>query len=144
MPNTTSITKAVKTCLFATLLIFPALMTGCSKEPGAKIPGQPVTIVLTHGEDIVSEGMVDLIEGGGGATLNSQGEAIFQNVPFGEYKVVVIPPSGNADPPPVGQTLAKAPPAKNIPEKFQSDTTTPLSLKVESGGETRFEFDLKP
>ena len=119
------------------------LITGCEEQRGPSHAGQGISISIRMDGKPVTEGQVDLSGPGGGAALNGEGLAQFKHVPFGEYRVMVIPPQPDAIPREPGAGGPESPKIK-IPRQFQAEETTPLSIFVEAGQPTTFEFDLKP
>ena len=121
---------------------------GCNNATGRPLdPGKPVVIRFSYDGDPITEGAVDLSGMGGGTTLTSTGEAVFEYVPFGTYQVVIHPKIEPAsvippDAPPARSTSEKSTKIK-IPQRFRDELTTPLQIKVHENGADRFEFDLK-
>jgi len=118
------------------------LGAGCGHEPGPSHPGESISITIDFEGEPVTSGQVDLSGQGGGAPLDADGTAHFKHVPFGEYKVMVIPPQPGAIPLESGE-LAPEPVKIKIPRQYQAEETTPFSISVQSGQPTSFLFDLK-
>ncbi|UUO08281.1 hypothetical protein M4951_08155 [Blastopirellula sp. J2-11] len=124
------------------------LCLGCGPSLGRPLdPGKPIVIQILSGGSPIDEGLIDLSGAGGGAKITSNGEANFEHVPFGAYKVVVHPPMDLSNVAPLDNSdqlpVAKKAQSSLIPRKFQSEQTTPLQIEVTEGDADRFEFDLK-
>lgn len=132
------------------LILAAALMiVGCRDAGNRPPPGKAISIVIKLDGQPLTSGQVDLSGAGGGGTLNEAGVAEFKHVPFGEYKVVVVPVismdsviptesgSGAAKPESKTQRFAA------IPKQYQDEATTPLLIKVDADSDARYELELK-
>lgn len=120
---------------------------GCGPSLGRPLDaGKPIVIQILSSGVPLQAGRIDLSAAGGGATLSPSGIGNFEHVPFGTYKVVVLPPDdlSNIAPPADGalRAAAKKPAKGSIAKKFQHEHSTPFSIEVTERGESRFEFDL--
>lgn len=130
------------------VLFVSLLCLGCNNSTGRPLdPGKPIVIQITYDGDPIAEGNVDLTGMGGGAPLTPSGEAAFEHVPFGNYRVIVQPPHLLSDviPPetPPERRVSNKPPKTTIANKFRNEQTTPLEINVQEGKADRFAFDLK-
>ncbi|UUO08279.1 hypothetical protein M4951_08145 [Blastopirellula sp. J2-11] len=121
---------------------------GCNNSTGRPLdPGKPIVIQFLYDGVPIPEGETDLSDMGGGTPLTPNGEAIFDHVPFGTYRVVLHPKANLTEviPPetPPERSAVKRPPKSLIPPKFRDEQTTPLQIEVTEGDADRFEFDLK-
>jgi hypothetical protein len=124
------------------------LLTGCDSGPAT---GEVRGKVTFKGQP-VKEGTVTLIpkakEGGSSyeATIGADGSfSVPTPVVVGEYLVEVKPPIIYVDTDP-GKS-PKAPmekPAKDVPNKYRQQGTTPLTADVKAGKNGEFVFDMKP
>ncbi len=131
------------------LLLVGLLVVGCRDAGNRPPPGKSISIVIQLDGKPLTSGQIDLSGSGGGGSLNEAGAAEFKRVPFGEYKVVVVPvismesviptESGTASLKPESKTQRFA----TIPKEYQDEATTPLLIKVDADSESRFEFELK-
>lgn len=120
-----------------------ALSIGCDHEPDNLKPGAPVSISILSAGQPVTAGQVDLSGQGGGTVLDAQGLASFTHVPYGTYRVIVLPPEQDPVPPEPGAAAPPtAAPAKAM-AKFRDEKTTPLSITVAQDSENVFKFDLQ-
>lgn len=124
------------------------LFLGCDSAAGRHGgAGKPIVIQISRDGAPVSSASVDLSGQGGGAALSDAGEAKFAHVPFGSYRVVVVPqiPLDSIIPPenPEDAAPIAREPAIEIPRKFRDEQTTPLEIEVGAGAPDRFEFDLQ-
>ena len=121
---------------------------GCNNANGRPLdPGKPIVIQFLYDGTPIPEGAVDLSGMGGGTTLTPSGEAVFEHVPFGNYRVVVHPKIQEASviPPemPTASPTVDRPQVIPIPRNFRDEQATPLQIEVQADGPERFVFDLK-
>lgn len=62
-------------------------------------------------------------------------------LPLGEYQVIVGPPPSDQAMGPAGRAPSEIQPPSTIPERYQQLSTTPLSLKVQTG-KNQFDIEL--
>lgn len=134
--------RALFTPAVALLCVF-SVLTGCGPSEPEKVIGT-VTLIVTYDGKPVTEGSVNMIEIGTSksatGSLNETGTVKMENVEVGNYTVSILPPP----PPPADPDQPPAPMKKydSIPQKFRSETTTPLKAEVKEGA-NEFQFDLK-
>tara|TARA_R110002111_G_scaffold144910_2_gene211241 strand:- start:46860 stop:47294 length:435 start_codon:yes stop_codon:yes gene_type:complete len=128
--------------LSAFLSVF-CVFAGCGPSEPEKVIGT-VAISVTHAGKPVTEGSVSMIEIGSSksayGTLNETGNITIENVEVGNYTVSILPPPL----PPADPSQPSVPMKKylNIPDKFRSETTSPLTAEVKEGA-NEFQFELK-
>ena len=119
------------------------VLCGCTYEPDNQQPGRAISITVLSGGQRVTAGQVDLSGHGGGSSLNDQGMAIFNHVPYGKDQVMILPPEQSPVPAEPGQTVPPAVATTSIPRQFLSEKTTPLTIDVNAEGERDFTVDLQ-
>ncbi len=117
------------------------LLAGCGQTPHSNKPSGNLTVKVTYGGEPVTIGTVFLMSHetglGGGANLNEEGIAQIRAVPLGDYIATVGPPELDLTDPNPQQVDYP-----NIPQKFRSDSTSPLRATVAPENAT-IEFELK-
>lgn len=133
----------IRVMMIPALLMFVCTFAGCGSSEPEKVIGT-VTISVAHDGKPVTEGTVNMIEIGSSksatGTLNETGNLTLENVEVGKYTVSILPPPlppADPDQPPV--PIKNYP---NIPDKYRSETTSPLSAEVKEGT-NEFQFELK-
>ncbi|QDV70813.1 hypothetical protein Poly24_45460 [Rosistilla carotiformis] len=116
---------------------------GCDHEPDYLHPGEAVSITILSGGQPVPAGQLNLSGQGGGATLDPQGVASLEHVPYGTYQVTLLPPEVDPVPPEPGSAPSAVATPTPFPKKFASAKTTPLSITVAEGTENSFTLDIK-
>ena len=146
MPNTCELVSRSR-CPGAPLLLGLACLVvagfGCTAErpaPTAKVEG-----TVTFGDQPVAAGEVVFMTKGTGFAATAPVVAgkfkMESPIEEGVYTVLVTPP-----PPPPPDPLNPLPPPqdpKDIPEKYRSEVTSPLTASVEAG-ENKVSFNLEP
>ena len=130
-------------------MLFFMILTGCGRSDGPRL-GQVSGTVTLNGKP-VSNGVVTFMseEGfGASAPLNAEGNYTLRSqygvgIPLGNYKVIVAPPSAQAQDlaAPSGQPTAQT--ASEIPKKYHEFATSGFEFKIERGKQ-EFDLDLTP
>lgn len=133
------------------LLLVAILAAGCSsgKETGY-VAGK-----VTLGDKALTQGSVRFENAKAGvsvnASLQSDGTYVARThdrdgLPPGNYKVAVTPSTfGDGETPlAVDPSATARAPQSEIPQKYRSTATSPLSATVEAGDNPPFDFDLTP
>jgi len=123
------------------------LAFGCgSTEPAGRVGGK-----VTYKGAPVNEGVVVISDSSTGAAAEAQigSDGVYTitpqkgGLPPGDYKVTVAPPEipapagdGSSEP----GTIPK--PVDNIPQKYRSPTTTPLTLTIKDG-DNQFDISMQ-
>ncbi|HBN74365.1 MAG TPA: hypothetical protein DD473_00800 [Planctomycetaceae bacterium] len=114
------------------------MISGCAPTPGSSRPTGAVKVRVTIEGAEITTGLVQFTNSANGissaAELDVEGTASLSDVVVGSYQVVIIPPS----PEPGDPELMDY---NNIPERYRSFNTTPLTAEVTSG-DNKFEFAL--
>ena len=133
--------RTVLSCLVATILWFVAGCGGGSGQPkSASVSGK-----VTFQGQPVTEGRLTFMSAisAGAVEITSEGTYLLtEGVPPSKYKVVVTPPS-ITKPPMVGESAPAMKNYANIPEKYRSETSTPLFADIKAGDNT-VDLELKP
>ena len=114
---------------------------GCRHDPHSDKPTGGLVVKVTYGGEPVTEGYVSLTNSatglGGGGEIGADGTARLEGIAVGEYVVTVSPPVVTNDPNPDQSKYSK------LPQKFRSDTTSPLKATIDEGTRDELVIDLK-
>jgi hypothetical protein len=118
-------------------------MAGCGSSADETGPTGAVTIQVNYGGEPVAGASVQIVVPGTAksafADLDEVGSVSIPGVQTGTYTVSVMPPAPEAPDPEKPSPPQTFP---NIPQKFRTETTSPLKAEVKEG-DNSFEFDLK-
>jgi hypothetical protein len=132
--------KNVSSCLLMTVLLFAGCGGGTSQPKSASVTGK-----VTFQDKPVTEGRLTFMSNISASSVEVTSEGTYlltEGVPPGKYKVVVTPPS-ITKPPMVGEPAPVMKKYDNIPEKYRSETSTPLFADIKDGDNT-VDLELKP
>ena len=119
------------------------VLVGCSGSSGRDEPTGTVSGSVTYKGNPVASASIFFVNPeagtGGGGTLDSEGKFAFSKpIPTGEYKVFLGPPEEQLMPD--GQP--KQGPAPKVPQKYLSEATTDVTVKVNEG-DNQLPIELK-
>ena len=125
--------------------LFALILTGCTGD-GTQAR-YTVTGKVTHQGQPVEKGMIQFENPAAGQSNSSplgSGGTYTLDVPAGDYKVTVFPPTimGKASADSPADEIAD-PSVKNIPSKYRVILSSPLAAQVDKDKRS-FDFDLKP
>lgn len=116
-------------------------ISGCGS--GDSKPSVKVTGEITYEGKPVTEGEVSFeAQDGAAATvsLDSEGKFEIEQLPVGEYAVSVTPPPITEAP---TEANVKIKTYENIPDGYQTISTSDFRAEVDDEGENHFKFDMK-
>lgn len=136
--------------LSALLTILALLLPGCSGPETGHVAGK-----VTVGGKALTQGTVLFEDAKAGISVNAklQNDGSYtvktfdrDGLPPGTYKVAVTPSTfGDGDAPLVTDPAAQAPTSRSeIPQKYRTTATSPLTATVKIGANEPFNFDLTP
>lgn len=128
----------------AAALLAMTLPLGCGG--GSDQVTTSVVIEITADGQPVTKGSVNLANPeagtGGGGELDESGKVTIETVPMGEYTVTVLPPEPDPTPPEPGAPAPPNPDDGTIPQKYRSESTSPLRATV-TEDDNKFQFALE-
>lgn len=136
--------KKFRSGSLAFLLLAGFALAGCGprEQPSGIVTGK----VESEGKPVTSGRVVFSSEEQGiNRSINLQADGTFQStasLPTGNYRVYLLPPD-QGDVPPGLPGEQKIPKLENVPQKYQSEKSTDLTVTIEKGG-NNLTLDLKP
>ncbi|MHC2070415.1 carboxypeptidase-like regulatory domain-containing protein [Bremerella sp. T1] len=130
-------------------IAFLAGALGCNDpaDPAGKLSG-----TVSYKGTPLDDGMVSIVNYETGVRIDTEIQADGTylatthkgGLPPGEYKVVVFPPEiTDPNPPPNSEPGMVLKEMDNIPKKYRSHQTTPLSVSI-GAGENSFDIEMQP
>lgn len=132
-----------------TMVFGLAVIVGC--QPAADPTGK-VTGTVSYKGTPLDDGIISIVNYETGVRIDSeiQADGTYEatthkgGLPPGEYKVVIFPPEVvDPNPPPNSEPGMVLKDMDNIPKKYRSPQSTPLSVSV-TEGENTFDVDMEP